>query len=164
MGDNCRNPDDELNTNVADKDSVVDVCSPAQITLSLTMLMLITRGSLNVNEKVSRYWPEHIARGGNNVEVRHLLSCNSGVFGCDKLVTIKDISELVRRTDGRSLELFVAEELTGCLRSGFCQQWTGEQEQDGRHRTRLQPLTNSSAVVHARSGHISKVASRTSRK
>jgi CubicO group peptidase (beta-lactamase class C family) len=58
---------------------------------SLAILMLASRGEVDVHAPVARYWPEFAAAGKERVEVRHLLSHTSGVSGLDQPATIDDL-------------------------------------------------------------------------
>lgn len=89
---------------------------PVQIILSLTTLILAERGFLDVSEKISKYWPEYVASGKKDIEVRHFLSHNVDLSACDKRAMIEDVSQLIRRTDGRCLEQFITEEIAGSCR------------------------------------------------
>lgn len=119
--------------------------APRKRISALAALLLVDREVLDINEKVSKYWPEFAANDKQDIEVRHILSRTSGASGWDQPHTVEDIcdverstaelaqqapwwmpgsascyhiytfghliGELVRRTTGKSLEQFVAEEL-----------------------------------------------------
>lgn len=113
---------------------------------SLTAFVLVERGLLELNERVSKYWPEVAANGKQDIEVRHVISHTSGIAAWEKPVTKEtlydtdsstarqspwwepgtasgyhshthgqSIAELVRRTIGKSLKEFVAEDLAAPL-------------------------------------------------
>jgi CubicO group peptidase (beta-lactamase class C family) len=115
--------------------------------------MLVDRGLLDVDENVSKYWPEFGVNGKEDIKVRHFLSHTSGISGWDDQMTIEDIydfekstaklaqqspwwtpgtasgyqvitmghllGELVRRTAGKTLKQFVAEDIAGPLNADF---------------------------------------------
>ncbi|KAK9311552.1 beta-lactamase [Lipomyces starkeyi] len=120
---------------------------------SLAALVLVDRGLLDLNEKVSKYWPEFAANGKQDIEVRQVISHTSGLAAWEKPVTLEDIfdaeksteklaqqapwwipgtasgyhsythghliAELVRRTIGKSLKQFVADEIAAPLEADF---------------------------------------------
>ena len=144
---------DEAKTKAWDKDSITNVWSTTKTVSALATLMLVDRGLLDVNEKVSKYWPEFTGDGREEVEVRHFLSHTSGFSGWDEKITGEQaadfdyavaklaqqkpwwkpgtasgyhsltmghlLGELVRRTTGKSMKQFVAEELAGPLGADF---------------------------------------------
>ena len=74
---------DEARTQPWEQDTIVNVWSTTKTVTSLAMLMLVSRGDLDVFSPVAGYWPEFGAAGKEAVEVRHLLSHSSGVSGLD---------------------------------------------------------------------------------
>lgn len=56
---------------------------------------------MDVNAKVSRYWPEFAANGKQDIEVRHILGHTSDVSGWDKPNTVEDVLDV----EGRTAEL-----------------------------------------------------------
>jgi len=82
---------DEARTQPWDQDTIVNVWSTTKTVTSLAVLMLASRGKLDVHAPVARYWPEFAAAGKADVLVRHLLSHTSGVSGLDQPATIADL-------------------------------------------------------------------------
>jgi CubicO group peptidase (beta-lactamase class C family) len=74
-----------------DQDTIVNVWSTTKTVTSLAVLMLASRGQVDVHAPVARYWPEFAAAGKERVEVRHLLSHTSGVSGLDQPATVEDL-------------------------------------------------------------------------
>ncbi|KAL9114619.1 MAG: hypothetical protein Q9227_001297 [Pyrenula ochraceoflavens] len=144
---------DQSHSRLWERDTITTIWSSTKTVTSLAALILIDRGLLSPQEKVSKYWPEFAANGKQDVEVRHFLSHSSGVAGWDKKLT-KDIAynlpratamlaeqapwwtpgtasgyhvfamgylvgELVRRTTGKSLRQFIAEEIATPLGADF---------------------------------------------
>ncbi len=82
---------DEASTQPWDRDTIVNVWSTTKTVTSLAMLMLASRGQLDVHGPVARHWPEFAAAGKEAVEVRHLLSHMSGVSGLDQPAVLEDL-------------------------------------------------------------------------
>src|ERR671933_697647 len=89
---------DEARTQPWDQDTIVNVWSTTKTVTSLAVLMLASRGQVDVHAPVARYWPEFGAAGKERVEVRHLLSHTSGVSGLDQPATIEDLYDWDRST------------------------------------------------------------------
>jgi CubicO group peptidase (beta-lactamase class C family) len=136
-----------------EEDTIVNVYSTTKTITSLAVLMLVDRGLLDINAKVTKYWPEFAKNGKQDIEVRHFLSHSAGVSGWEAPITLEDTydveqstarlakqapwwtpgtapgyhsmtfghlnGELIRRTTGKSLKLFVAEEIAGPLGADF---------------------------------------------
>ncbi|MDQ6671335.1 MAG: beta-lactamase family protein [Chloroflexota bacterium] len=82
---------DEARTRPWDHDTIVNVWSSTKTVTSLAVLMLASRGEVDVYTPVARYWPEFAAAGKEGVEVRHLLSHTSGVSGLDQPAIVEDL-------------------------------------------------------------------------
>lgn len=67
-----------------DKDTIVNVYSTTKNMAAICMLMLIDREQLDVDEPVTKYWPEFEQAGKEAIPVRYLLSQQSGVAGWDE--------------------------------------------------------------------------------
>jgi CubicO group peptidase (beta-lactamase class C family) len=65
---------------------------------SLATLILIDRGILDPEEKVSKYWPEFGVNGKENVQVKHFLSHTSGLSGWAEPVTMDDVFDVAKAT------------------------------------------------------------------
>ena len=72
-------------------DTIVNVWSTTKTMAALSMLLLVERGSVDVDQPVAKYWPEFAQNGKENVLVRHIMSHTSGVSGWDQPVVIEDI-------------------------------------------------------------------------
>ncbi|KAL9620899.1 MAG: hypothetical protein Q9160_004552 [Pyrenula sp. 1 TL-2023] len=81
------------------RDTITCIWSSTKCVTSLAALMLISRGLLSPNEKVSTYWPEFAANGKENVRVRHILSHTSGLPGWEGPITPEDVYDLSKSTD-----------------------------------------------------------------
>ncbi|HWE54931.1 MAG TPA: serine hydrolase domain-containing protein [Acidimicrobiales bacterium] len=82
---------DEAQTHPWDRDTIVNVWSTTKTATALAALTLVSRGQLDVDAPVSRYWPEFAAGGKEAVLVRHLLSHTSGVAGLDQPAVMEDL-------------------------------------------------------------------------
>jgi CubicO group peptidase (beta-lactamase class C family) len=61
------------------RDTLVDVFSVGKAMAALCVLVLVERGQLDLEEPVSRYWPEFGAHGKSEVTLRSLLAHRAGV-------------------------------------------------------------------------------------
>ena len=78
--------------------TIVNVWSSTKTVTSLTALMLVDRGLVDLNTPVARYWPEFAVNGKQDIEVRHILSHTSGVSGWDAPFTIEDVYDWDKST------------------------------------------------------------------
>src|SRR5690606_20378998 len=74
-----------------ERDTIVNVWSCTKTVTSLAMLMLASRGQLDLDAPVAGYWPEFAAAGKDGVLVRHLMSHTSGVSGLDQPAVLEDL-------------------------------------------------------------------------
>jgi CubicO group peptidase (beta-lactamase class C family) len=81
------------------EDTIVNVWSTTKTVTSLAVLMLVSRGQVDLDAPVARYWPEFAAAGKGTVEVRHLLSHTSGVSGLDQPATVEDLYDWDKATE-----------------------------------------------------------------
>ena len=84
---------DEEKTSPWEEDTIVNVFSTSKTVTNLSALIAHDRGLLDVNENVSKYWPEFAQNGKENVKVKHFLSHSSGVAGWRPSVTIEDVCD-----------------------------------------------------------------------
>src|SRR5262249_22895518 len=70
---------DEARTVPWQEDTLINVFSTTKTMTCLSALVLASRGGLDVDAPVSRYWPEVSAAGKEGVLVRHLLSHTAGL-------------------------------------------------------------------------------------
>ena len=73
-----------------EKDTIVNVYSTTKTMTALCALLLMDRGELDPNAKVSRYWPEFAQNGKEGVEVRHLLAHTAGLSGLEESIDRSD--------------------------------------------------------------------------
>ena len=62
-------------------DTLVNVYSTTKTMSFLCILLLAERGQLNVDDKVSKHWPEFAQNGKEDIEIRHLMSHSAGLSG-----------------------------------------------------------------------------------
>jgi CubicO group peptidase (beta-lactamase class C family) len=89
---------DEAKTTPWTQDTIVNVWSTTKTMTSLSALVLVERGELDVFAPVAKYWPEFAANGKEGIEVRHLMSHTSGVSAWDQPVVVDDIYDWDKST------------------------------------------------------------------
>lgn len=72
---------DTAGTTPWERDTIINVWSTTKTMSCLSLLVLASRGLVDVDAPVERYWPEFGANGKGNVLVRHLLSHTAGLPG-----------------------------------------------------------------------------------
>ena len=71
---------DETKTNVWKKNTLVNVWSVTKAVTGVCIAKLISENKLDVNNKVSYYWPEYDCNGKSNTKVIDLLTHRAGMF------------------------------------------------------------------------------------
>ncbi|GIS69789.1 MAG: hypothetical protein CM1200mP9_06100 [Gammaproteobacteria bacterium] len=71
-----------------EENSIVNVFSTTKTMTALCALMLIDSGELEVEEKVSNYWPEYAQNGKENTLVRHFMGHTAGLPGFGEPLTL----------------------------------------------------------------------------
>ncbi|KAH8727782.1 beta-lactamase/transpeptidase-like protein [Phaeosphaeriaceae sp. PMI808] len=89
---------DSERTKPWEENTIANVWSTTKNVASLATLILIDRGILDPEEKVSKYWPEFSVNGKENVQVKHFLSHTSGLSGWAEPVTMDDILDVAKAT------------------------------------------------------------------
>ena len=89
---------DEARTRPWAADTVTNVWSTTKMMTSLTALLLVDRGELDLEAPVARYWPEFGAAGKGGIQLRQLMSYNSGVSGWAQPVTMADLCDREKTT------------------------------------------------------------------
>lgn len=72
-------------------DTTVLVFSVTKGLASMAVALAHSRGMLDFDEKVARYWPEFAANGKENITVRQVLSHQAGLPYLSKPVTLEDL-------------------------------------------------------------------------
>ncbi|MPY91683.1 MAG: serine hydrolase [Acidimicrobiia bacterium] len=73
------------------EDTIINVFSTTKTMSCLSLLVLASRGQVDVDAPVHRYWPEFEQAGKANVLVRHLLSHTAGLAGWDQRLDVADL-------------------------------------------------------------------------
>ncbi|KAI7762061.1 hypothetical protein LZL87_004368 [Fusarium oxysporum] len=81
------------------KDTVVNVFSTTKLVTNLAALMLISRGVLRPEDKVSQHWPEFAANGKSEVTVGQVLAHTAGLSAWQDDMTLEDICDIKEATD-----------------------------------------------------------------
>ena len=82
-----------------EKDTITGVWSSTKVVTCLAAHMLVDRGLLDMDEKVSTYWPEFAANGKENVKVSHLLSHSSGVPAWEGPISAAEMADVRTSTE-----------------------------------------------------------------
>jgi CubicO group peptidase (beta-lactamase class C family) len=80
------------------EDTIINVFSTTKTMSCLSALVLASRGLLDVDAPVARYWPEFARAGKEGVLVRHLLSHTAGLPGWDVRLEGTDLYDWDRVT------------------------------------------------------------------
>jgi CubicO group peptidase (beta-lactamase class C family) len=73
------------------EDTIINVFSTTKTMSCLSLLVLASRGLVDVDAPVATYWPEFEQNGKGNVLVRHLLSHTAGLPGWDQRLDVTDL-------------------------------------------------------------------------
>lgn len=90
---------DPSRTQPWEENSIVNVFSCTKTVTSLAILILVDRGLIDVDERVSHYWPEFGQNGKQDILVRHMLSHASGLSGWEEPLTTEDLYDVKRSTE-----------------------------------------------------------------
>ncbi|KAI0867998.1 beta-lactamase [Hypoxylon argillaceum] len=85
---------DKERTKPWNEDTIVNVWSSTKCLTSLIVLRLVDQGLLDVDAKVSKYWPEFAANGKQDILVRHILAHTSGLPGWETPLTAEEMCDL----------------------------------------------------------------------
>ena len=66
---------------------------------AMTLAVAHSRGWLDYNEKVSKYWPEFSQNGKEKITVRQLLAYQAGLFALDEPLDRSLVADLDRLAD-----------------------------------------------------------------
>lgn len=73
------------------RNTIINVFSTTKTMSCLALLVLVSRGLVDVDAPVQNYWPEFGQNGKQDVLVRHLLSHTAGVPGWDQRIELTDL-------------------------------------------------------------------------
>jgi len=91
------------------------VFSTSKGLLSILMHRLIEGGSINPDEKVSKYWPEFAANGKENITVAMIMRHRSGLSAVREDLLLSDLQEITRVEDALARQAPIWEPDTGYL-------------------------------------------------
>jgi CubicO group peptidase (beta-lactamase class C family) len=74
-------------------DSLLGVFSASKGAAHLVVALLVQDGALELDQKVSHYWPEFAVEGKRDITLRELLSHRAGLVGADAGFTLEEISD-----------------------------------------------------------------------
>ena len=80
------------------EDTIVNVWSTTKTMMAITALVLADRGELDMFRPVADYWPEFVANGKEEIEVRHLMSHTSGISGWAEPLTMQEVCDWEKST------------------------------------------------------------------
>ncbi|WP_378739052.1 serine hydrolase domain-containing protein [Nocardia brasiliensis] len=75
-------------------DTIVPVFSSTKGMAAFTLASAVSKGLLEYEEPVAKYWPEFAAHGKGAVTVRQLIDHQAGLSGLDPVVKLKQIADL----------------------------------------------------------------------
>ncbi|KAJ5312774.1 hypothetical protein PENANT_c007G04040 [Penicillium antarcticum] len=90
---------DAAKTRPWEKDTLTPVWSCSKIVSALAALTLVDRGQLDVEERVSKYWPEFAVNGKEDVRVWQILSHSSGLASWENPVPIEFVYDVKASTE-----------------------------------------------------------------
>jgi CubicO group peptidase (beta-lactamase class C family) len=73
------------------EDTIINVFSTTKTMSCLALLVLASRGEVDVDAPVARYWPEFAQAGKDDLLVRHLLSHTAGLPGWEQRLDLTDL-------------------------------------------------------------------------
>lgn len=76
-----------------ESDTIANVFSMTKLIVAFSVLLLVDRGLLSLDDKVAKHWPEFAQNGKQDIRVRHILSHTSGVAGWDQQLSLEDICD-----------------------------------------------------------------------
>lgn len=79
-----------------DEDTMVVVYSTTKGLAAMTMALLHSRGMIDYDECVAKYWPEFAQNGKERITVRQLLGHQAGLFAFDESVDKATVADLDR--------------------------------------------------------------------
>ena len=82
---------DKARTKPWQGDTIINVFSTTKTMSCLSLLVLASRGLVDVDAPVEKYWPEFGQNGKGNVLVRHLLSHTAGLPAWDQRIESTDL-------------------------------------------------------------------------
>jgi CubicO group peptidase (beta-lactamase class C family) len=81
------------------RDTIINVFSTTKTMSCLSLLVLASRGLVDVDAPVARYWPQFAQNGKGEVLIRHLLSHTAGLPGWQQRIDTTDLYDWQKVTD-----------------------------------------------------------------
>src|SRR6185436_5278266 len=78
------------------EDTIAGMFSGTKGLVATCLLLLIERGTLQLEARVADYWPEFAAHGKDGIRVRHLVSHQAGLPGITTPLTFQEAADDVR--------------------------------------------------------------------
>ena len=82
---------DAARTRPWERDTIVNVYSTTKVMPAIAALILVDRGSIDLDAPVARYWPEFAQAGKEKLPVRYLFSHMSGLAGFEEPITLETL-------------------------------------------------------------------------
>ena len=79
-----------------ERDTIAGIFSGTKGLVATCVLQLVERGALELDERVSTYWPEFAVQGKQEILVRHVVSHQAGLPGLTTPVTCEEAGDDVR--------------------------------------------------------------------
>ncbi|WP_435832858.1 serine hydrolase domain-containing protein [Nocardia vinacea] len=77
-----------------ERDTIVPVFSSTKGVAAFVVATMVSKGLLDYEEPVAKYWPEFAAQGKGTVTVRQLIDHQAGLSGLDTVVRLRQIADL----------------------------------------------------------------------
>lgn len=77
-----------------ERDTIVPVFSSTKGMAAFVVATMVSKGLLDYEEPVAKYWPEFAAQGKGAVTVRQLIDHQAGLSGLDTVVRLRQIADL----------------------------------------------------------------------
>ncbi|WP_040688150.1 serine hydrolase domain-containing protein [Nocardia vinacea] len=77
-----------------ERDTIVPVFSSTKGMAAFVVATMVSKGLLDYEEPVAKYWPEFAAQGKSTVTVRQLIDHQAGLSGLDTVVRLRQIADL----------------------------------------------------------------------
>ncbi|MFI7669212.1 serine hydrolase domain-containing protein [Nocardia sp. NPDC049526] len=77
-----------------ERDTIVPVFSSTKGMSAFVVATMVSKGLLDYEEPVAKYWPEFAAQGKGAVTVRQLIDHQAGLSGLDTVVRLRQIADL----------------------------------------------------------------------
>lgn len=82
---------DAARTRPWERDTIVNVYSTTKVMTAIAALVLVDRGSIDLDAPVATYWPEFAQAGKEKLPVRYLFSHMSGLAGFEEPVSLETL-------------------------------------------------------------------------